>query len=185
MSRSIRLIAVLMAIAAICFGQSVKAQTDRGTIAGHVTDPPGSVLQGAQITLAPTGTTAATDQFGDYFIKNLAPGSYTVTITYVGFGAFAQTVTVKAGQTTALEAKMQVASQREQVLVTEHFTGEAEGVNRERTADNILQVMTSEVSLRCPRFAGQVYAGTGNRDQSRRKNDGFRREDWESIRSDE
>jgi TonB-dependent receptor len=127
------------------------AQGEAGSITGHIADSSGGLLQGAQIKLQPTGITVASNQQGAYFINNLAPGSYTISVTYVGFSLFTKEVSIAAGQTTTLDVKMQVSSQNEQILVTaESVSGEAEAVNRERTADNILQVMTSEVITSLP-----------------------------------
>jgi TonB-dependent receptor len=127
------------------------AQSEPGSIAGHITDSSGGLLQGAEIKLQPAGRTVISGQQGTYYINNLVPGSYTLAVTYVGFSLFTKTVNVTAGQTTTVDASMQVSSQNEQILVTaESVSGEAEAVNRERTADNILQVMTSEVITSLP-----------------------------------
>jgi TonB-dependent receptor len=151
MKRSFRLMMILfLNLASVC-SQPSKAQSDRGTISGHVTDSSGSILQGAQIVGQPGGLTVVSNQQGEYFLLNLTPGSYTITVTYVGFSDFTKTVTVIAGQTAVADIKMEVASQREQILVTDQsVSGEAEAVNRERTADNILQVMTSDVITSLP-----------------------------------
>ncbi len=58
------------------------------------------------------------DSLGDFVVAGLAPGSYTVTVTSVGFKTLAQTVTVAAGQTVPLNAVLQVASGAEQVVVS-------------------------------------------------------------------
>jgi hypothetical protein len=132
-------------------GRSAAAQTDRGSVTGHVSDPSGGVLQGAQIELQPSAITIISNQQGGYFINNLAPGSYTITVTYVGFAAFTKTLTISAGQTAVVDAKMEVSSQKDQIIVTaDAASGEAEAVNREKTADNVLQVMTSEVITALP-----------------------------------
>src|SRR5208337_1050603 len=82
---------------------------------------------------------------------NLTSGTYTITVTYVGFSLFTKAVQITAGQTATLDAKMQVASLNDQVLVTaERASGEAEQVNRQRTADNIVQVLTNEVITSLP-----------------------------------
>src|SRR5438552_8596055 len=128
-----------------------QAQSGKGAIAGHVTDSSGGALIGAQATLQPSGVSVVSDARGQFFINDLEPGSYTVTVTYVGFEAFTQTVNVTAGQASNIEAKLGVESQNLEVLVTaERASGEAEAVNRERTADNIVQVLPSEVIRSLP-----------------------------------
>jgi TonB-dependent receptor len=144
-----RILPILMGMALLA--SSAYAQSEAGSIAGHITDSSGGLLQGAQIKLQPAGRTVISGQQGTYYINNLASGSYTLTVTYVGFSLFTKTVNVTGGQTSTVDVSMQVSSQNEQILVTaESVSGEAEAVNRERTADNILQVMTSEVITSLP-----------------------------------
>jgi Carboxypeptidase regulatory-like domain len=132
-----RVLPILMGMALLA--SSAYTQSEPGSIAGHITDSSGGLLQGAEIKLQPAGRSVVSGQQGTFYINNLAPGSYTLTVTYVGFSLFTKTVSVTAGQTTIVDAAMQVSSQNEQILVTaESVSGEAEAVNRERTADNIL-----------------------------------------------
>jgi TonB-dependent receptor len=127
------------------------AQTERGAISGRVTDSAGGVLQGATVTLAPSGGSAITDQQGEYLIAGLAVGDYTITVRYVGFTADTKQLHVNAGRPTRLDAVLQVGTQREEVLVTvERPRGEAAQINRERTADNIVQVLSAEVITSLP-----------------------------------
>jgi len=126
-------------------------QGRKGSITGKVTDSSGGVLQGAQISIEPTGVTAASDVQGQFLINDLDPGSYTVTVTYVGLAKFTQNVNVAAGQAASVEAKLALESQNLEVLVTaERPAAEVEAVNRERTADNIVQVLPDEVIRSLP-----------------------------------
>src|SRR5215467_13140384 len=127
------------------------AQSDRGAIAGKVTDSSGGVLQGAEVSIEPAGARAVSDAQGQFFVNNLPPGRYTVTVTYVGFTNFTQQVDVSAGRPFALEAKMKLSSVSTEVLVTaERAAGEAEAVNRERSADNVVQVLPADVIRSLP-----------------------------------
>src|SRR5580700_656135 len=150
MNRFLRLFTMLCALLTVGVVNLI-AQTDKGTISGHVTDTSGSVLQGAEVELQPTGITVISDKQGGYFVNALNPGTYTITVTYVGFSLFTKVFEVKAGQATTLDVNMEVISQKDQVLVTaERASGEAEDVNRQRTADNIMQVLTNEVIISLP-----------------------------------
>jgi TonB-dependent receptor len=127
------------------------AQSAKGTITGRVTDATGGVLQGAQITVAPTGTTVASNTQGRFFINDLDPGSYTVVVTYVGFDAAQKTVNVTAGRSAEADLSLHIASQTDQVLVTApRPSAEAGAINIERTADNIVQVLPEEVIRSLP-----------------------------------
>ena len=126
------------------------AQT-HGAIGGTVTDQAGAVLQGAEISIPSPILTASTDEEGRFYINDLAPGSYNLTVTYVGLAPFTTSVTVNAGQTTNVDAHLRVASRGETVVVTAaRASAEAEALNVERSADNLLQVMPSEIITSLP-----------------------------------
>ena len=126
-------------------------QGRKGIITGRVTDSSGGVLQGAQISVEPQGVKLVSDAQGQFLVNDLDPGSYTITVTYVGFAEFSQTVNVTAGQAASVEAKLSVESENLKVLVSaERPSGEAEAINRELTADNIVQVLPSEVIRSLP-----------------------------------
>jgi TonB-dependent receptor len=129
----------------------VAAQERKGSISGHVSDNSGGVLKGARIEVKPESFTVVSDAQGDFFIGGVDPGSYEVVITYVGFKDFSKQINVAAGQTAGIEATMEVGSQNLQVLVTaDRAAGEAEELNRQRTADNVVQVLTSDVIRSLP-----------------------------------
>jgi TonB-dependent receptor len=140
-----------LAIAGLAAANPAWAQARKGTVTGHVTDSTGGVLKGAQITLAPQGITTSTDAQGEYFINNLDQGTYTLTVTYVGFETFTKSVEVAAGQSLTTDASLSVESQSLGILVqAERPSAEAEAVNEERTADNIIQVLPADVIRSLP-----------------------------------
>jgi TonB-dependent receptor len=127
------------------------AQGQKGAISGIVTDDSGAVLKGAQVTLESPVLNVVSDEQGRFYINDVAPGSYTLTISYVGFAKFQQPVSVSTGQVADVTAKLQVQSQNESILVTApRVTGEAEAVNIERSADNLVQVLPAEVIRSLP-----------------------------------
>jgi TonB-dependent receptor len=142
---------LLALVAIVVFALPSRAQERKGSISGHVTDNSGGVLQGARIQLQPIGTIAASDIQGQFFINDVTPGTLNVSITYVGFKEFTKQVTVVGGQVATVDAKLEVGAQNLEVLVTaERASGEAEEVNRQVTADNVVQVLTSDVIRSLP-----------------------------------
>jgi len=149
MSNGKRLLLALGAI--VVLGVPALAQERKGGIRGHVTDNSGGVLQGARIELQAKGIIVVSNTQGEFFINDVEPGSFTISITYVGFNGFTRQVTVAAGQIASLDAKLEVGSQNLEVLVTaERASGEAEEINRQLTADNLVQVLTSDVIRSLP-----------------------------------
>ena len=151
MSLPLRWVSLLALALLLCgFLPRTSAQT-RGAIGGTVTDQIGAVLQGAEISVQSPVLTVSTNEQGRFYINDLTPGTYNLTITYVGLAPFTASVTVHAGQTANVDAQLRVANQNENVVVTaERASAEAEAINLERSADNLLQVMPNEVITSLP-----------------------------------
>jgi len=127
------------------------AQSSKGLIAGKVVDTQGAAVPGAQLTLAPLGITVVSNDHGAFRLPEVAAGKYTVTVSYVGFAPQATDVDLAAGQSLDLTLTLKVASSSEEIMVTaERPHGEAEAINETRSADNLLQVLPSEVITSLP-----------------------------------
>jgi hypothetical protein len=142
--------AVFSALALWMAVPAAAAQAGRGSIQGRATDSAGGVLQGATVTVTPGGWSVVTGLDGEYVIRNVPTGTYTVKVSFVGLNTFQKMVDVQEGEMIRLDAALQVADQSESIIVTaERPRGEAEQINRERTADNIVQVLSAEASRVC------------------------------------
>lgn len=118
---------------------------------GTLTDSNGGVLQGAQVLLTPGDIRAVTNREGNYTFANVTPGAYALHISFVGFAPYDGNVQINAGQTAHANAVLNVASKTQEVIVNDAVPhGEAEAINRERTAENILQVLPAEVISSLP-----------------------------------
>jgi TonB-dependent receptor len=127
------------------------AQERRGIITGLVTDSAHAILQGASVELQPTGKKAVSDNTGQFSIADVPAGMYTLSVTFVGMGSYSAQITVKAGETLHVEPAMEVALKSESVTVTgQQDLADAEAINRERTAENIVQVMTADTITSLP-----------------------------------
>src|SRR5580698_7822162 len=89
---------LLLFVFTVLLLNAASAQVLKGSLSGKVTDERGGVLQGARVELEPKAQVAVTDSLGLFTITDLAPGSYTVKVSYVGFEIFSNTVNVTAGQ---------------------------------------------------------------------------------------
>ena len=127
------------------------AQNATGSISGTVVDTAGAALQGALIELEPKALTLSSNNLGSFSINNLTPGNYKLTVSYVGFAPYTSEVAVTAGQTTRVSPVLKVATKSEEIIVVgERPHGEAEAINRQRTSENILQVLPAEVITSLP-----------------------------------
>jgi outer membrane receptor protein involved in Fe transport len=142
-------LSILLAFCALLV-TAVQAQSGHGIISGRAVDKEGAVLPGARVKLEPGDITGATDGQGEFNFIGVAPGTYTLTISYVGFATFTQQVKVTAGQATRVDAQMQVSAHSEEITVVADALGQAEAINEQRTSDNILDVMPAGVIASLP-----------------------------------
>jgi len=127
------------------------SQSGKGVISGVVEDTAGAVIQGAKVTLQPQVRPITTDGQGEFTVTEVNPGTYAVTVSYVGFDTYSGSVTVVAGQTAHIDAVLKIGKVSDQVIVTaDRPFGEAEAINRTLAAENILQVLTSDVIVSLP-----------------------------------
>src|SRR5258706_9581207 len=135
----------------LLLGFSLRGQERNGTISGHVTDVNQDALVGARVELQPNGYAATTDAQGAFTISNLAPGKYTLSVSYLGFKPFSKEVTVASGGVTNVDTALEIETVNQQVIVRgERERGEVEAINREMSADNILQGLPAEVITSLP-----------------------------------
>jgi len=108
---------MLAAFSTITFGQST------ATIKGSVTDPSGSVVSGAKITVRNQGTgferVAQTDSDGNYQVASLPPGAYRVEVQAQGFGSQAVTdMTLEVSRIVVQNFQLKIGEVTQQVNVT-------------------------------------------------------------------
>jgi Carboxypeptidase regulatory-like domain len=115
----------LTLIVLCCASQAGFAQLDRGTISGILTDPTGSAISGANITVTNTamGTQSSTltTSAGVYTIPELPAGQYSVTVKVPGFRELIRNgITVSVGETASVDLQLAVGQATETITVTEN-----------------------------------------------------------------
>jgi TonB-dependent receptor len=75
-------------------------------------------------------------------MSDITPGTYTATVSYVGFTNAVSTVVISAGQNAQLNPALTVSSNKQQVVVNANLVGDAAAINEQRTSANILNVET-------------------------------------------
>jgi Carboxypeptidase regulatory-like domain len=117
----IRLCMVFMLLS--CGSELCLAQLDRGTISGVVTDPSGSAIAGAKVTVTNAGmgtqNSTVTTGAGAYTVPQLAAGDYSITIVAPGFSTLIRNgITVSVGQTATINLQPAVGQATTSVTVT-------------------------------------------------------------------
>src|SRR5438105_68982 len=107
----------------LCSPGVLRAQGDRGTITGLVTDPTGAAVPDVEVTAKHAGTniqtTATTGPTGVYTLLRLPIGAYTLTARKTGFRGYQQSeISVGVDQTVRIDIMLSVGEITETVSVT-------------------------------------------------------------------
>ena len=118
MNSLLRFAALCLASASLLLPAAALAQT--ATLHGQVVDPSGAVIPGALIsfTSGAAPVTAESGADGQYAIRGLPPGTYSVAVIATGFAPLKiSNVTLTAGQSKSLNLPLVIAVQQQQVQV--------------------------------------------------------------------
>lgn len=112
-----------LAMVSLLFSSLSFAQSERGLIAGTVTDQSGAALAGAEVVVVNRDTNGTfkvlTSGSGEFAAPNLSPGAYRITVTATGFKRYIQqNVIVAASSSVRLELQLQLGQVSEQIEVT-------------------------------------------------------------------
>lgn len=127
MSRVKRLFVGLSLVALT--GVPALAQTPTGTLTGRVMAEDGSPLPGVTVTVTSPNLqgsrVAVTSENGDYNLRALPPGQYTVRFELAGLASVEERVQVPLGQTATQDAQLTLEEISEEIVVT----GERESIS--------------------------------------------------------
>ncbi|HKD81931.1 MAG TPA: carboxypeptidase regulatory-like domain-containing protein [Candidatus Angelobacter sp.] len=102
------------------FTASALAQAPAGRLRGTVVDATGAVIPEADITLKNSSGAEVKGKSGgagEYDFRNLAPGTYTVSVTAKGFAPASQQVEIVAGQEKKADIPLQIMVKEEDIQV--------------------------------------------------------------------
>lgn len=113
-----------ISVLGLCLGFMLSAQERFGEIIGSATDSSGAVLPNVAVKV--TNTTSlrfvetTTGSSGEYAVRNLDPGRYTVRFTVKGFSTYeVANVELGLGKTLRVNGPLTVAANEQTVLVTD------------------------------------------------------------------
>lgn len=119
-------------------------QAQTGTVLGQVRDAStGEPVSASDVVIEGTQFNALTDDSGQYRIREVPAGTYTITAGRIGYGRQAQEITVVADQEVTIDFSLEVSvSQLDQIVVTgygdvqttETSTGAASAISGEPVA---------------------------------------------------
>ena len=122
-ARIASLLVFLLAIGCLILPTFMLAQTTVGTgsIVGTVTDQSGALVSGAKVAITNQATAQTTEvktnSVGAYNSGALSPGTYKVQVTSKGFSSLVTATTVQVGNTSTVNAKLQVGQESQTIEV--------------------------------------------------------------------
>lgn len=161
----------------------IHAQVSGATLSGTLTDPSGSVIPNATLTIKNVATgierQVTTDNSGVFSAPNLLPGTYDVTVTAAGFNTALQSgVVLNVGAQQLLNFSMKVGDSTTRVevsteaLAVQLASSEISGVVTDRTVQNLPLNGRDWTSLATLQpgvdSLGSEQANTGTKDRARR-----------------
>ncbi len=148
-----RRLALASAISVLGLGLTPTALAQ--TVTGEVTNSSGgAVYEGAIVRIVELGVSATTDSRGRFRLPGVAPGTYTLTVSYVG--APTRTVPITVGSDGLVLGALVLGEGSEnqmaleEVLVTGQSAAMAGAINQQRAADNIKSVLDSDTMGQFP-----------------------------------
>src|SRR5467141_310165 len=141
-------LALSVALSAVCLAVPGLGQTTFGTILGTVTDPSGAVMPDVVVTVTNQGENISrevhSDAQGKYQAENLKAGLYTVTVRATGFREVTtKDIVVAARQTVRADVKLVMGTASEQVTVAanpELINTESQSISSSFDSNEVLEL---------------------------------------------
>lgn len=125
----------------------------KGVISGKVTENESNFsLPGATIKLTGTNKYTTSDINGDFEFLNVTEGTYQLEITYIGYQKFSKEVEVEARKNIQVSLVLIPGTEElsEIVIMTDRLRGQAKAINKQKTNQNITNVISSDQVGRFP-----------------------------------
>lgn len=130
----------------------VRAQ-DSGIISGKVTESEaGMSLPGATLKLNSGNKYTTTNNNGEFEFLNVPFGTYEILISYIGYEDQKQTIIVDSKKNTIIKFVLgtKLDMLKEVVIIGDRLRGQAKAINKQKTNQNITNVISSDQVGRFP-----------------------------------
>ncbi len=120
-------------------------EADTGIVSGQVTDTSRNTLPGATIQIESLHTGVTADINGFYRLPNLAPGTYTLKVSYVGYSPVYKKITVSSRNKTQVENfTLSEGMELQEVQVTGAFSGQRRALQLQKEAMGVSNVVSAD-----------------------------------------
>ena len=116
----------------------------RGAIRGRIVDASAQTLPGANIYIESLHTGVTSDVNGYYTFSNLAPGTYKVRVSYVGYKPVEMTLTVSEGKTVSKDVTLVEALKLKEAVVGGAFSGQRRALSMQKNNLGITNIVSAD-----------------------------------------
>ncbi|MFK7924958.1 MAG: TonB-dependent receptor [Bacteroidia bacterium] len=129
----------------LLLGINTVAMAQLGSISGKVSDDKG-VLVGATIYLETNRSQGSnTDINGEFTLSNIAVGTQTIVVNYLGYESQTLSVEVKTGEVSSVNVKMVAGYVNgDVVVISTQRRGQTEAINQQLSSDKIASIVSSD-----------------------------------------
>ncbi len=125
----------------------------QSTISGTVKDLNGEAIPGVNVYLKGTSLGANSDIDGNYEIKNVSNGTYTLVASYVGFDNFTQQVTINSSNITVNATIKENSESLDEVIVT----GVTNPKSKLESSVSITTMKPNVITESAPRTTAEIF----------------------------
>jgi TonB-dependent receptor len=125
-----------------------------GTVTGRVTDiTSNDYLPGANVQIQGTNYGAATDRTGNFSIRNVPPGDYTLVVSYVGYEDYSADISVPEDGVLSHDAQLNATVvEMSEVTVAGLRVGAAKALSQQKSSNRIANIVSSDQIESFPDF---------------------------------
>ena len=127
---------------------TVSGRSEEGAtsvVTGRVTDArTGANLRGAKVTIVETGQWTSTGDLGRFRFASVPTGSVTLTVSFLGYARQSAVIGVR-GDSVSQDFQLRGGTEIEEIVVFGQRSARALALNQERTADNSVTVVSSDL----------------------------------------
>lgn len=153
MKRLVQLVSLFILLSTSCqkvWADNNETTVKHGIVRGRIIDNEKQTLPGASIYIEKLNTGVVSDINGFYTFPNLAPGTYTLKVTYVGYNPIEMSVTIPAGKTLEKDVILNEGISLQEVLVAGAFQGQQRAVNSQKNSLGIKNVVSADQAGKFP-----------------------------------
>ena len=135
---------MFMGVSGVSLADEKANETKQGTIRGRIVDASKQILPGASVYIEKLHTGVTSDVNGFYTFSNLAPGTYTVKVTYVGYTPVEMKITVPEGKTLDKDVVLNEGVELQEVVVGGAFQGQRRALSSQKNSLGVTNVVSAD-----------------------------------------